>query len=98
MNTSYDLVLGSYETARQIPSCFAVQRWDTPYIGTQATGSGGYLLAINTKNGSLRWKTQLDPHPLSIDTSSPVVLNGVGSPPWRRELLRILNVLLLVPR
>src|SRR5882724_179944 len=48
---------------------------DTLYIGTQATGSGGYLLAINTKNGSLRWKTQLDPHPLSIDTSSPVVLN-----------------------
>jgi len=50
---------------------------DTLYIGTQATGSGGYLLAINTKNGSLKWKTQLDPHPLAIDTSSPVVLDGV---------------------
>jgi len=50
---------------------------DTLYIGTQATGSGGYLLAINTKNGSLRWKTQLDPHPLAIDTSAPVVLDGV---------------------
>jgi polyvinyl alcohol dehydrogenase (cytochrome) len=50
---------------------------DTLYIGTQATGSGAYLLAINTKDGSLKWKTQLDPHPLAIDTSSPVVLNGV---------------------
>jgi len=50
---------------------------DTLYIGTQATGSGGYLLAINTKNGSLKWKTQLDPHPLAVDTSSPVVAAGV---------------------
>jgi polyvinyl alcohol dehydrogenase (cytochrome) len=50
---------------------------DTLYIGTQATGSGAYLLAINTWDGSLRWKTQLDPHPLSIDTSSPTVLDGV---------------------
>jgi polyvinyl alcohol dehydrogenase (cytochrome) len=50
---------------------------DTLYIGTQATGSGGYLLAINTKNGSLEWKTQLDPHPLAVDTSSPVVADGV---------------------
>jgi polyvinyl alcohol dehydrogenase (cytochrome) len=50
---------------------------ETLYIGTQATGSGGYLLAIDTRNGSLRWKTQLDPHPLSVDTSSPVVLDGV---------------------
>jgi polyvinyl alcohol dehydrogenase (cytochrome) len=50
---------------------------DTLYVGTQATGSGGYLLAINTKNGSLKWKTQLDPHPLAVDTSSPVVVGGV---------------------
>ena len=50
---------------------------DTLYIGTQATASGAYLLAIDTKNGSLKWKTQLDPHALSADTSSPVVLNGV---------------------
>jgi polyvinyl alcohol dehydrogenase (cytochrome) len=50
---------------------------DILYIGTQGTGSGAYLLAINTRDGSLRWKTQLDTHPLSIDTSSPVVIDGV---------------------
>jgi polyvinyl alcohol dehydrogenase (cytochrome) len=50
---------------------------DTLFIGTQTTASGAYLLAINTKDGSLRWKTQVDAHPLSIETSSPVVLNGV---------------------
>ena len=50
---------------------------DTLYIGTQGTASGAYLLAISTSTGSLKWKTQLDTHPMSIDTSSPVVLNGV---------------------
>ena len=47
---------------------------NTLYIGTQA---GGYLLAINSEDGSLRWRTKLDPHPLAVDTSSPVVFNGV---------------------
>ena len=46
----------------------------TVYIGTQ---TGAYLLAINAGNGKLRWKTQLDTHPLAIDTSSPVELNGI---------------------
>lgn len=50
---------------------------DTLYIGTQVTASGAYLLAIDTKSGSLRWKTQVDSHPFAIETSSPVVLNGV---------------------
>jgi polyvinyl alcohol dehydrogenase (cytochrome) len=50
---------------------------ETLYIGTQVTGSGAYLLAINTADGSLKWKTQVDAHPLAIETSSPVVLNGV---------------------
>jgi polyvinyl alcohol dehydrogenase (cytochrome) len=50
---------------------------NTLYIGTQATATGAYLLAIDTKTGSLRWKAQLDAHPLAIGTSSPVVLNGV---------------------
>lgn len=50
---------------------------NTVYLGTQATARGAYLLAINTSDGSLRWKTQLDPSPLSVDTSSPVVFNGV---------------------
>jgi len=47
---------------------------NTLYMGTQ---KGAYLLAINTNDGSLRWRTQLDPHPLAIDTASPVVFNGV---------------------
>ena len=50
---------------------------DTLYLGTQSTASGAYLLAINTKNGALKWKTQIDAHPMAIDTSSPVVLNDV---------------------
>jgi polyvinyl alcohol dehydrogenase (cytochrome) len=47
---------------------------NTLYIGTQR---GAYLLAINASTGALRWATQLDAHPLAIDTASPVVLNGV---------------------
>jgi polyvinyl alcohol dehydrogenase (cytochrome) len=49
----------------------------TLYLGTQSTASGAYLLAIDTRDGTLKWKTQVDPHPLAIDTSSPVVVNGV---------------------
>lgn len=47
---------------------------NTVYLGTQ---HGAWLLAIDASTGALRWRTQLDPHPLAIDTSSPVVLNGV---------------------
>jgi polyvinyl alcohol dehydrogenase (cytochrome) len=54
----------------------AVHR-DTLYIGTQTTASGAFLLAINTKDGSLRWKVQVDAHPLAIETSSPVIVDGV---------------------
>lgn len=46
----------------------------TMYIGTQ---QGGWLLAINTANGALRWKSQLDTHPYAIDSASPVVYQGV---------------------
>jgi polyvinyl alcohol dehydrogenase (cytochrome) len=47
------------------------------YLGTQATANGAYLLAINTANGSLKWATQIDSHPQSVDTGSPIVYNGV---------------------
>lgn len=46
---------------------------NTLYVGTQ---KGAYLLAINAADGSLRWRTQLDSHPLAIDTAAPVVYNG----------------------
>jgi polyvinyl alcohol dehydrogenase (cytochrome) len=49
----------------------------TLYIGSQVTASGAYLLAIDTRDGSLKWKTQVDAHPLAIETSSPVVYGGV---------------------
>ena len=42
-------------------------------VGTQ---QGAYLLAINQRDGSLLWKTQLDSHPAAIDTSSPSVFRG----------------------
>ena len=45
----------------------------TLYIGTQ---TGAYLLAINADTGALRWRTQLDAHPLAVDTQSPVVYDG----------------------
>jgi polyvinyl alcohol dehydrogenase (cytochrome) len=47
---------------------------NTVYIGIQ---TGAYILAINATTGALNWKTQLDSHPLAIDTSSPIVYNGV---------------------
>ncbi|MDB5077821.1 MAG: outer membrane protein assembly factor BamB, containings PQQ-like beta-propeller repeat [Chloroflexi bacterium] len=55
-------------------SAFVDTSSNTIYIGTQ---TGAYLLAISTVTGSLKWKTQLDNHPLAIDTSSPIDLNGV---------------------
>jgi polyvinyl alcohol dehydrogenase (cytochrome) len=45
----------------------------TLYIGTQ---SGAYLLAIDAHTGALKWRTKLDPHPLAVDTQSPVVYDG----------------------
>ncbi|MGY2704503.1 outer membrane protein assembly factor BamB family protein [Nocardioides sp. HB32] len=47
---------------------------NTLYVGTQ---KGAYLLAINATTGALKWRTQLDSHPLAIDTASPAVFNGV---------------------
>lgn len=55
-------------------SPFLDTKTNTLYIGTQ---KGAYLLAINASTGSLRWRTQLDTHPLAVDTVSPVVYNGV---------------------
>lgn len=55
-------------------SPFLDRATNTLYIGTQ---KGAYLLAINATTGALRWKTQLDAHPAAIDTTSPVVFNGV---------------------
>jgi polyvinyl alcohol dehydrogenase (cytochrome) len=44
------------------------------YIGTQ---QGAYTLAIDARTGALRWKTQLDTHPLAIISSSATVYDGV---------------------
>jgi polyvinyl alcohol dehydrogenase (cytochrome) len=44
-------------------------------VGTQ---KGAYLLAINQRDGSLVWRTQMDAHPLAILTSSPSVFQGVA--------------------
>jgi polyvinyl alcohol dehydrogenase (cytochrome) len=50
---------------------------DTVYIGTLTTASGAHLLAIDKSTGALRWKTQLDSNPLSVDDSSPIIFDGV---------------------
>ncbi|MEU5313631.1 PQQ-binding-like beta-propeller repeat protein [Streptomyces sp. NPDC021562] len=55
-------------------SAYVDQSTHTLYIGTQ---QGAWLLAIDTTNGALRWKTQLDSHPYAIDTASPIVYRGV---------------------
>lgn len=47
---------------------------DTVYLGTQ---TGGVLLAVDTETGDLRWRTPMDPHPMAVLTSSPVVHRGV---------------------
>ncbi len=39
-------------------------------IGTQR---GGYLIALDKNTGDLLWKTQVDPHPATIITQSPIV-------------------------
>jgi polyvinyl alcohol dehydrogenase (cytochrome) len=74
-----------YGFAPQFGSTFVLSRTspffdassNTLYVGTQATANGAYLLAVNAANGSLRWKAQLDTHPQSVDTQSPVVYSGV---------------------
>ncbi len=58
-------------TSRTSP--FLDTRSNTLYIGTQA---GARLLAINATTGALKWATQLDTHPLAIDTESPIVYDG----------------------
>lgn len=59
---------------------------DTLYIGIVNSGdftlgpptaSGGYLLAIDTKTGDLRWKTLVDDNITASITGSPVVFGGV---------------------
>ena len=53
-------------------------------IGTQAmmsaasgVGAGAQLIAVNKSNGNVLWRLKLDNHPLSIDTQSPTIYNGV---------------------
>jgi polyvinyl alcohol dehydrogenase (cytochrome) len=47
------------------------------FVGTQMTPSGAYLLALNARNGSLKWSTKMDPNPSANLTAAPVVFNGV---------------------
>ena len=54
-------------------SPFLDTRTNTLYVGTQ---KGAYLLAIDAASGNLKWRTQLDAHPLAIDTASPIVYKG----------------------
>jgi polyvinyl alcohol dehydrogenase (cytochrome) len=44
------------------------------YIGDQ---NGAHLLAVDTRTGNLRWRTQLDSHPAAILTQSPIVVDGM---------------------
>jgi polyvinyl alcohol dehydrogenase (cytochrome) len=64
--------LGAKVVSRTSP--FLDTATNTLYIGTQ---KGASLLAINASTGTLKWQTQLDSHPLAIDTASPVVYHGV---------------------
>jgi polyvinyl alcohol dehydrogenase (cytochrome) len=47
------------------------------FVGTQMTPSGSYLLALNARNGSLKWSTKMDSNPSANLTAAPVVFNGV---------------------
>jgi polyvinyl alcohol dehydrogenase (cytochrome) len=38
--------------------------------------SGSSIYAIDRTSGALQWKTEIDPHPLSVVTQSPVVYQG----------------------
>ena len=53
-------------------------------IGTQAmmsaasgVGAGAQLIAVDKSDGHVLWRHKLDDHPLSIDTASPTIYNGV---------------------
>ncbi|HVN60451.1 MAG TPA: PQQ-binding-like beta-propeller repeat protein [Gaiellaceae bacterium] len=57
----------------------------TVVIGTQAmmsavpgVGAGAQLIAVDKRDGHLLWRHKLDDHPLSIDTASPTIYNGVA--------------------
>ena len=55
---------------------------NTVLIGTQTMRSttghdGAELVAVNKANGNVLWTTRLDDHPLSIETQSPTIYNGV---------------------
>ena len=40
-------------------------------------GAGAQLIAVDKSDGHLLWRHKLDDHPLSIDTASPTIHNGV---------------------
>ncbi len=69
----HDYLGGAVGSVVSRTSPFLDTRTNTLYIGTQ---TGARLLAINAATGALRWATQLDTHPLAVDTQSPVVYNG----------------------
>jgi polyvinyl alcohol dehydrogenase (cytochrome) len=47
---------------------------DAVVFGTQA---GARLVSVNKNTGVTNWSTELDDHPLAIDTASPTIYNGV---------------------
>lgn len=71
--SDYGLPAGT--TSRTSPALN--ENGSTVYVGTQATPQGAWLLAINAKTGGLLWKTALDRDPYAIDTTSPVIYQGV---------------------
>jgi len=44
------------------------------YIGTQ---QGAYMLAINAQTGQVKWRSQIDTHPLATITAAPAVSDQV---------------------
>jgi len=45
--------------------------------GTQLSGPGARVMAVNAKTGNLIWVTQVESFPTAMVTSSPVVFDGV---------------------
>jgi polyvinyl alcohol dehydrogenase (cytochrome) len=45
--------------------------------GSQLTGAGARVMAVNAATGNLIWVTQVDPFPTAMITASPVVHDGV---------------------
>jgi polyvinyl alcohol dehydrogenase (cytochrome) len=74
--SEYNGVVGSMSRTSVAVDGGTLYLGDMPSTPTWPTGVGAHVIAVDAATGNLKWMTQIDDHPASRITSSPVVANG----------------------